>query len=499
VSTAVALVAELRGPLNTDVGWLLYCASALHRGQRLYVDLLETNPPLAVWLDLPAVALARLSGWGLPAAFRVYVVVLLFGSGAATAALLRPVVSTWSTSARGLLVVGLAFVLFPLAVGVFGQREHLAVALALPWVALTGRRAAKLAVGRGVAAACAVAGAAAIALKPHYLLAWAAAVGWRESRRPAPKAWSDDLLIAGSLTAYVGAVLLLAPDYLPFVRTVASAYLSFDRHSLTYMLVLQPAAFAAYTVLVAWWLTRSADRSGAGGVWAAAALGFLGAVVVQHKGWNYHYFPVRACIVLLAVWTLATAPGALTAPRRAVASVLAAGALAAYALLVGVNLYRRHETPFHPFQTALRETLDRVGPAESVGVISSDLGDAFPWVVERGLRYEFPVQSLWAITVSYVSPLGSSPQREPRSPEQMGPAERLVFDHVTQSLARHPPELLLLEGPALNGRRILFPGGFDYATYFSQSPEFAARLREYAAIDSVEGLVVLRHRGSAAR
>ena len=44
---------------NTDVSWLITLSEKVLDGQRLYVDLIEVNPPASVFLYLPLVALAR--------------------------------------------------------------------------------------------------------------------------------------------------------------------------------------------------------------------------------------------------------------------------------------------------------------------------------------------------------------------------------------------------------------------------------------------------------
>ena len=50
---------------NTDVSWLLTVAERVLDGQRLYVDVIETNPPMAVLIYMPGVVIAR--ALGLPA------------------------------------------------------------------------------------------------------------------------------------------------------------------------------------------------------------------------------------------------------------------------------------------------------------------------------------------------------------------------------------------------------------------------------------------------
>src|SRR5258708_29647461 len=47
---------------NTDVSWLLTVGERVLDGQRLYIDVLETNPPMAVLLFTPGSALTPLLG-----------------------------------------------------------------------------------------------------------------------------------------------------------------------------------------------------------------------------------------------------------------------------------------------------------------------------------------------------------------------------------------------------------------------------------------------------
>ena len=55
----LAVVPELRSRTLPDTGWLLYAAARMLDGATLYVDLVEVNPPLIVWLNAIPVALSR--------------------------------------------------------------------------------------------------------------------------------------------------------------------------------------------------------------------------------------------------------------------------------------------------------------------------------------------------------------------------------------------------------------------------------------------------------
>src|SRR6476646_9822597 len=57
-----ALLQSTLIPLDGDISWLITVSERVLDGQRLYVDVIEVNPPASVWLYLPWVALARLLG-----------------------------------------------------------------------------------------------------------------------------------------------------------------------------------------------------------------------------------------------------------------------------------------------------------------------------------------------------------------------------------------------------------------------------------------------------
>lgn len=58
----VAIVLRHVLPANTDVTWRLTVAERVIDGQRLYADVIETNPPVAVLTWIPAIAVARALG-----------------------------------------------------------------------------------------------------------------------------------------------------------------------------------------------------------------------------------------------------------------------------------------------------------------------------------------------------------------------------------------------------------------------------------------------------
>jgi hypothetical protein len=183
--------AEFATFARPDMAFLLYTAGRVLDGARLYVDVVEINPPLIVALNLPAVLLARALGVSDIAVLRLLLSMALLGSLAFSAWALRLALGVDRTGLRPLVLL-LAFALFLAPGNDFGQREHLLVALALPYVLLAVARAD----GRPAAAlpafAAGLLAGIGLALKPHFLLVWVAIEGyaaWRlRASRPSHEA-----------------------------------------------------------------------------------------------------------------------------------------------------------------------------------------------------------------------------------------------------------------------------------------------------------------------
>src|SRR5271163_782566 len=56
---SVVMFAALRSPLKDDIAWLLYVARRWMAGRELYVDVVEVNPPLIVWISAVPLEIAR--------------------------------------------------------------------------------------------------------------------------------------------------------------------------------------------------------------------------------------------------------------------------------------------------------------------------------------------------------------------------------------------------------------------------------------------------------
>ncbi len=505
-----AIIAEFRSPLNADAAWLAYAADSMLRGRQLYTDILEINPPLIVWLNLPAALMHRITGVSGPLAFRLFVLVVLGASILACVRLSRQLRGPAIILRARLLTLSLLFVLLPLVAGIFGQREHLALALILPFVVLVALRVQRQPVSRMHALAIGAAAAVGFSLKPHFLAAWLLLLGYRmwQSGKEGPRFLVEDGAVIGTGMLYILAVIVFAPGYFSFAHGTARDYLVFGQHGLSDILLGDTPAIWLYIAVLCWYILGVPGREGGlAGPLVAAGLGFVMAVGLQHKGWSYHYYPVTACAVLLGICTLSSAIGSRTSPS-AWQRVVSRAALGVFGALLGLFATKTLIDTAHRAagalsdrqvtQLKLRAVVGSLQGARSILILSSQLRDAFPLVNDTDLEWNGTFPVLWVPLVRYRSYAGPSERTAYRSPDQMDPVERLAFRRVVSDFILRPPDVLVVESRALNERRTKFPGGFDYCSYFGQDPHFASLLRDYLPLGDVGGLLILRRENTSA-
>lgn len=471
---------------------MLYAAGRLLDGATLYRDVVEINPPLIIWLNVPIEAVARATHISEFILYRL-VVAGVVGSlfGLCYRIVRRYVLPDRPADGRYLLLF-LCFALFPLAADDFGQREHLVLALLAPNLLLVAarRRGAAL---RGAGPEYAelllvgVLSGVALALKPQFALAWLALVAFQ----PARGRWRLSTELIWTLLflgAYAVAVLLAAPDYLQMVALVGSSYVRFLREPWYSVLLLAPGAPLVFVALLAAFTLRRYSRDPA--LWALLAAEVAACYlsgVVQQKGLRYHFYPAFALAFVLLGIVAADAPAAAERISERLYGRVARVLAATVALVVlGASLVDVvGGTPADRRKRAEFEDLVGFVQAHSgghpVGVLSYHMGSAFPLVNYAGVKLASRFPCLWLFPTSYWDSLEAGGALVYRTPAEMEPSEKYLWDAVRQDLVTAQPGLMLVLRPtrdvARNGLRRL-----NYVRYFGRDPQLAALFRRYQLV-----------------
>ena len=372
---------------NTDVTWLLTDGEKVLDGQRLYRDLIEINPPIAVFAFVPGIALARALGLSPDRVVDALAFLAIAASLVAAAALCRRagigLVKGWFLA----FVSTAALTILPMQN--FAQREHLACAAFLPALAVFAARSLGRTVPPWGIVVAGLGGGLMLMFKPYFIVAAAGAIvvaavcarSWRVLFAP------ENFIIAGIVCAYAAVTIVLFPDYLthilPLVRDV---YLLPGLAPLD--LAVEPGPLIWATALLAAAALRAPDRLDPPLlVTVAASAGFAVAFFLQRRGWAYQAYPMITLAMIALAYVLAS--------RQSRSRVHDRVGIAGAAVLVVTFACGLLWLNAGPDRRELEAAVRRYGAHPRIFVFSGEPSIGYPLVRNVGGVWVSQQQALW--------------------------------------------------------------------------------------------------------
>jgi hypothetical protein len=473
-------------PLNHDAAAILQFADRMLGGERLYVDLIDFNPPITFWLDLPAAFAAHVLGLETPTALVLYFLILfaliLTFAQLLIGRLLAP------GAERQVLMPAILFCALVYPGHSFAQREHLLFALAIPYAVIAVTRSSGQATRKAPTIIAALLIAFSVCMKPHFgALPLAVELYVLLStglRRYVTGVTPWVIASAGAL--YLAAVFLLAPEYVSDMLPLVTRYYAEEGPSLLDLSMGDqvPALLAAIVVLggIAF-LNKNMVLAR---VLTLLTIGATVAGMLQDKGWDYHFLAARSFAIVLLAVTVASLADSMIARKQTLVSAIMAGLFTLSGVL----------SP--PFQTQRAFTASPAGRllpiirehAEGKPVLwlTTSIYPQFPVLDYTGSKLAMPFMSLWLLPALYKSGTEVDGHFVYTEPAAMSPAESLVFNSVADGLAKLKPALILVTRSS-DDRGF---GGveFDYLRYFQRNPEFAAEFPHYTKLTTLSGWTI---------
>ena len=393
------LFTTLSSPLKDDIAWLLYVAQQWLTGRQLYVDLIEVNPPMIVWILALPVALSAALGVAAKLVAVPFFAACMLGSAGWCARLLRGYGPLGGAPLSLFAAVGSVLLVLPGPE--FGQREHLLVAAALPYLCIFAR---SLDGGRTQPADEVAAGIAAgigCAIKPQFLLPFAlleivgSINGLRLLRRTTISA-------ALTLLVYTAAVLLFFPAY--FTRAIPLGLALYGVSDIGWLQLLSDSRAVLLAEAVAftlWWLHRDklSDRA-LPMILAVFAAGAIVVWLLEEKSWFYHRLPAVILTTLALVYWISAIPRPAMRPRTAVfVAMLVTAGLSGVASAAFSRCQEQVELAVGSRATTQRklEQLISSERARSYVAFSQWIGLGFPIVNNTGVVWSSRFDSMWAL------------------------------------------------------------------------------------------------------
>ena len=456
--SALFLFAVWDSTLNHDIEWYLTSTRRWLEGGRLYIDIVEINPPLNFYLTVPPLFLSDLTGLTESnAQFVVFSGILLISLWWSSQILLR---SKMLSPPRLLLFqLGLWVFVIVTALPSLGQRDHLFIIFALPW--LIGHLVAPLPTGNPVPrAAWASIG---ICLKPHFILLPVFVTLWQIWRQRSwrPVIDRSNLLFLGVGLAYIAAVWRLYPEYfeavVPLGLQTYGAYGFEPEKVLMRRGWLVPLITATGLLLAA----RAKHRPDGFGLWITATLAGLSTYLVQWTGFYYQTAPLMALSGLALFWVV-TAQPAWTIGK----GVCLLGGLLVLLQSAAFGLYRNPVVP---------DLAEHLGARDSLVVYSDYVHAGPPLARSTGAIWASRYPAIWPLpgALNRLSQLDC--QREEKECARLERIRDQVRGEMIDDLVKFAPDTVVMDPlPGyIDGPK------FDWMRFLEQDPRFRSEFAKY--------------------
>lgn len=454
--------------INYDASWLLHMSAQMRGGATAYVDIVEVNPPLIAWLNMPAIWISEVLPITIGAGFKLYVLTLAALSVAFCARLLRPL----PMASKSVLLIAIAYVLTLMTAPQFGQREHFMLILCLPYFCVTASRMRGVVVPTSLAVLAALAAGLGFCIKPFFVLVPAAvelfvlaSIGLKSTlRRPEPYV----MMVVG--LAYLAAVLIFTPEYLQLMTGYTGKVYGSNFNADVPKILLQTIAITGGAA-VAGLAFRKSGRTWKQAdplyvIMSVAALVMLATYFIQFKGFPNHLYPTRALMLVMICG------GVFHILKEKRISILYAGVLAAVvagSITRPLSAVPKLDEDFPLFEAAL-ETYPQ---SDSLFVMSAYLYDGFPMVTEYNLRWGSRFPSLW------IAP-GLETERAKATGARKAELDEIrTLNHIAlaEDFARYKPSLVYVDERA--DKHDFAALDYDYIADYTQTPEFAREWTHY--------------------
>jgi hypothetical protein len=493
VIAVVALAAvwmQLHVFLNHDVAWVLWGAREMVDGATWGRDIIEPNPPLAWYLAMPAALVANVFETPIAATFKLMVTGAALTSIAAFNRLTRSARLAEGTRSYLPSVMAALFLLL-LPYRDFGQREHLMLIAALPYLGLVASRCTdQIATPRAIAITVGVAAGLGFALKPHFLaVPFMVEIAVMLALRRWTAAFRPETVAAGAVVVSYGAwVLVFVPEYLATVVPLAQAiYWSFD---LPLSRVLGPVLLPVIAMVTAAGLLWRSPRSSPL-IFFAATVGFLLSYLTQHKAYSYHLLPVTAGAGL----TLATLLSDSIMPRkRRILVAMLLSLVLAQSLVKTAGWYStsRPGGALATTQNVLIEAINREAEGRTFLVVAVHPFPAFPTALYTQARQVSRTNSHWFLP-AIVQLRGGDVLPAPAT---LALAEQNARRFILHDLS-HKPDLVVIDTDS--ARHTVGQRDFDFLSFYLEDEQFRTAWAPYREILPVEGFRLFVRSGGRGR
>jgi hypothetical protein len=494
-------------PLSTNLGSAMYLQAGqmLLEGQMPYVDFVDINPPLIIYVSAIFAGLAWLVKIHIITTFLLSVWFLSIVSILVTRKILQANFGEADNIAANILAIALATISIWLLISdnsEFGQREHLFMLAFYPYLAVRLSRWENLdCCSAGLAFAVGLIAGIAACLKPHFLaLVVAPELFWvLKNRRLRSLLAPETIALSSAGLLYAGHFLVLPREmrvayFDRWLPMIAEGYRAWDK-PLAYFssfevlwvglpLCLGILLFKSNLQSMVWKFTQILCV-----VFLVAAALLIG----QGKGFSYHAVPAQYALVGVIALLLAEAMRGIRVPvSYAGLNIALIVILIAATVVCGVFLPRAFSNaPLAAIvrsSAIAREIYRHTSSADRVVFFSTSPVHAYPVLTELDRRPGSRLLWFFPVSMIYRDVRGFSGNFPYRSPQEQPIEERRLLSELAEDIAKNQPRLVFIHDGCAEG----CPRGFNLHDYLTQVGFIDSALREYSQTKRVKNMLVYR-------
>lgn len=489
----VGIIVQANTMLNFDVSWLMKAANQLLSGKHYYADFIETNPPMILYVYMPAVLLSKIIHLSYAISFKVYTFALLAVVIFLCNILMRCIFDRNDQGIRYGLLLAITFTLVIMPGYSFGEREHFAIILTLPYLFLLDLRLSSKTFNYGLIILVGIFAGVGFAIKPHFLFALIACEIFLiyKKRNLFVCFRLETFIIALIILLYAASLFLLTPDYLFKVWPLVY-HLYFISAKEPFGAMLAQLGIVFWLVVLGFYcfLYEKIKYKNLAEILLFASIGYLIAYFVQHTTWYYHLLPTLVVTTILAVLFLCERLFVLIGNYQAsvgwrsiVLLVLLQLSLIVFPVLSTVRrvamgtISNRHIRTNKLFVYARQHMYQQKLYifALQIPMISYLLDDAHATSASR-----FPSQVFMPGLVFLSNQTNLSAEQK----DQLYKQKQEIINIVVADLQKYQPKYILVDMRKQN----LYPNKdqFNYIKFFSQDPRFYKFFKNYKYITTLE-------------
>jgi hypothetical protein len=468
ICAAISAYVGLYGYINPDCGWLISATGRWLAGERLYVEVIETNPPLVIYLTAIPLLIGQKFGVTSVESFVFFVAALSAISAAISVSI------TQSKALKYWLIF--ALILIPAVNS--GQREHLFLLLFTPYFL-------QLLHQKKPSIALAIFAALGLALKPYFLVFWVFAVLFSKVKIFDITNFVIGLLLLG----YAAFVYLYVPEYIKLLPTLLKYYNAFAMPINEVLKgVANSTAFYLIPLLVmAIKYRKSFDDQ------LNFTLGIILAAIIsevaQLKGWSNHQLPAYFFGGILALLIILK-----TLPQKSelwgrIIILISGVTLIAQIGVAAFGNYRVATKLNDKNLTSLIQVMEMYAANSNVYMLGLDLPDLYPALNYSSAKSSSRYGHLWALPGIYEKMQLQNGVIKYNKAGKRSDDETLLIGQIIGDIANKPPKLILVTDKKYTNKQ----GAdfkFDFIGYLSQEPDFVRIFENYRKVSEIGRLKI---------